>query len=150
MFRGQFSHTIDAKGRVSVPARFRDLIAASDSGHVVLAPSPSDPCLHLYPLGAWQELEEKIADLPRFDSSVLRFRRMYVSAAVECDMDRSGRVLVTPSHRERAQLEREVLWAGMGRHVELWSRALWEEVNRALSPTEHEAFMARVEELIRI
>ena len=150
MFRGQFVHSIDAKGRVSLPARFREAVLANGDARLVLTPAPSDPCLHLYPLADWAEFERKIAELPRFDPHIVRFRRMYVSAAFECELDASGRVLVSPDYRGRAHLEKEVLLAGMGRHIEGWSKGHWDRVTAALPSAEHEKFMKSVEELIRI
>lgn len=150
MFRGQFAHTIDAKGRISLPARFRDAIVAQGDSRLVLTPAPFDPCLHLYPFGDWLELERRISELPRFDPHIVRFRRMYVSAALECEIDKSGRLLVAPHFREKAQLLKEVLWAGMGKFVELWSKELWDRATADLPAGEQETFMRKVEELITI
>ncbi|HVW29025.1 MAG TPA: division/cell wall cluster transcriptional repressor MraZ [Polyangiaceae bacterium] len=150
MFRGQFVHTIDAKGRVSLPARFRESIVANGDARLVLTPAPFDPCLHLYPLSDWAELEKKIDNLSRFEPDIVRFRRMYVSAALECELDGGGRVLVSPDYRARAHLGKEVLVAGMGRVIELWSKDLWDRATAPLPAEEQERFMRRVEELIRI
>jgi len=150
MFRGQFVHSIDGKGRVSLPARFRDVVLAEGDARVVLTPSPNDPCLHLYGVGDWTEIERKIAELPRFDSHIVRFRRMYVSAARECELDAAGRLLIGPDYRERARLSKEVLFAGTGRLIEIWSKELWDRETAPLAPAEHAEFMKRVEELIRI
>lgn len=149
MFRGQFSHSIDAKGRVSLPARFRDLLLANGDARFVLTPAPFDPCLHLYPMRAWEEFEQKMAELPSLDAHVVRFRRMYVSAAIECELDKAGRVLVPPHLREKTQLTKDVLWAGMGRILELWSQERWDA---ALSMSEQDAaaFKQAVMEQIRI
>ena len=150
MFRGQFVHTIDAKGRISLPARFRDAVVAAGDARLVLTPAPSDPCLHLYPVGDWAEFERRIAELPRFDPHLVRFRRMYVSAALECELDGAGRVLISADYRERAHLGKEVLLAGMGRFIEVWSKDRWDRVTAPLPEAEHERFMRSVEELIRI
>src|SRR5512144_2856491 len=122
MFRGQFVHAIDAKGRVSVPVRFRDALVADGMARFILTPAPFDPCLHLHPLPAWVEFEQRISALPSLDPHVVRLRRIYVSAALECELDRAGRVLVPPHLREKAGLDKDVLWAGMGRSIELWSK----------------------------
>lgn len=150
MFRGQFVHTIDSKGRVSLPARFRDAVLADGDSRLILTPAPTEPCLHLYPLADWTEFERKIAELPRFDPDMVRFRRMYVSAALECEIDSVGRVLVSQDYRERAQLGKEVLLAGTGRFIELWSKELWDRATAPLPLADHERFMKSVEELIRI
>jgi MraZ protein len=135
MFRGQFVHSVDAKGRVSLPARFRDVLVSDGDSRFVLTPALFDPCLHLYPMRAWEEFEKKMLELPTLERNAVRFRRMYVSAAVECELDGSGRVLIPPHLRERASLEKEVLWAGMGRILELWSKTEWD---RALTLTSEE------------
>jgi MraZ protein len=134
MWQGQFEHAIDGKGRTSLPARFRDVLAAAGDDRFVLT-SALDPCLVAYPLAEWRAFEEKLARLPRFDPSVVKLRRLYVSAAVEVTFDAQGRVLVPPSLRAYAKLEKEVLWAGMGRHAELWSLERW---TRATETTEEE------------
>jgi MraZ protein len=124
MFRGQFEHAIDAKGRTSFPSRFRDVLGGEQG--LVLTRAVFDRCLHLYPLRGWEELEAKIAEMPQFDANVVAFRRIYLSAAVECELDKQGRILVPPSLREHAELGKDVVWAGMGRTAELWSKERWQ------------------------
>ncbi len=149
MFRGQFQHSIDAKGRVSVPVRFREALLPEGRSQFVVAPDPFDPCLHLFPLPAWEELERKIAALPSLDSHVVRFRRLYVSAASECELDRVGRMLVPPHLRERAALARDVLFAGTVSRVELWARERWDAAV-SMTPAELAEFKQAVMEQIRI
>ena len=149
MFRGQFVHSIDAKGRVSLPARFRDAVMADRGGQLVLTPSPFDPCLHLYPLATWEEFEQKISELSTLDANIVRFRRLYVSAAIECELDRAGRVLVPPHLREKAELSKDVVWAGMGRLIEVWSKARW-DTELSMSPEQNEAFKKAIMEQVRI
>jgi MraZ protein len=146
MFRGQFSHSVDAKGRVSLPARFRDVLVADGDARFVLTPAVFDPCLHLYPMKAWEEFERKVSELPSLDATAIRFRRLYVSAAVECELDGSGRVLVPPHLREKIKLDKDALWAGMGRTLELWAKSSWDA---ALTMTSDEAdsFRAALEQL---
>ena len=147
MFRGQFVHSVDAKGRISLPARFRDVLLADKDARFVLTPALFDPCLHLYPMVAWQEFEQKVSELPSLDPNAVRFRRMYVSAAVECELDKAGRVLVPPHLRERAQLDKsEALWAGMGRILELWSRSRWDAA-LTMSPGEMDSFKLAMEQI---
>jgi MraZ protein len=147
MFRGQFVHSVDAKGRISLPARFRDVLLADKDARFVLTPALFDPCLHLYPMAAWEEFEQKVSELPSLDSNAVRFRRMYVSAAVECELDKAGRVLVPPHLRERAELDKsEALWAGMGRILELWSRSRWDAA-LTMSPGEMDSFKLAMEQI---
>ncbi len=149
MFRGQFQHTIDAKGRVAMPSRFRELVGSKGSEKLILVPAPFDPCLQVFPLVEWERVEERIAELPSLDPNAVRFRRLYLSAAVECELDRPGRLLI-PSHlRERAGLVGDVLWAGMGRMVELWSKSRWDEA-MTLTPDEQASFQKAVMETLRI
>jgi MraZ protein len=149
MFRGQFEHAIDAKGRTSFPSRFRELLAAESAPRVVLTNALFDRCLHLFPLRAWEELEAKIAEMPQFEPNVVAFRRRYLSAAVECDIDKQGRILVPPQLREHASLEKDVVWAGMGKTAELWSAANWKAA-QALSEPDLAKFKAAVEGQFRL
>lgn len=144
MFRGQFEHAIDEKGRTSLPARFRDVLV--DAKEVVLTPSLFDPCIELYPLRAWQELEEKIAELPRFDPQAIQFRRRYVSAAIECELDKQGRILVPTLLRGHAGLTKDALWRGVGKTAELWSKERWVKALE-MTPTEVQDFKTFVEHL---
>ena len=125
MFRGQFTHSIDAKGRVAVPSRFRDSLAASADNRLVLTPALFDPCIHVFPVRAWEEFEAKVAQMKQFDANAVRLRRLYVSAAVDCELDKQGRLLVPPQLREHASLAKEVLWAGVGNKAELWATERW-------------------------
>jgi len=131
MFRGQFTHSIDAKGRTSLPSRFRDQLTSAGEARLILTPALMDPCIHVFPLRAWEDFEAKVASLPQFDARVVRLRRLYVSAAVDCDLDGQGRVLVPPQLREHARLSKEVVWAGVGNKAELWSRDRWTEATTA-------------------
>ncbi|RYG78692.1 division/cell wall cluster transcriptional repressor MraZ [bacterium] len=126
MFRGRYEHTIDAKGRTSVPARYRDVLTALGERRIVLT-TALDPCLAAYTMAEWTAFEEKLAKLPQFDPAVKIMKRLYVSGAIECDIDDSGRVLIPPSLREHAGLEKEVLWAGAGKYAELWDKAAWKK-----------------------
>jgi MraZ protein len=146
MWQGQYEHAIDAKGRTSVPARFRDALATNGDGEGFVITAGLDPCVVAYPLAEWRAFEEKLSKLPRFDPHVVKLRRIYVSAAVEAQIDSQGRVLVPPSLRAHAGLEKDVVWAGMGRYAELWSRERWE---RATETTEDErrALVGKLAEL---
>ena len=146
MFRGHFMHSVDAKGRISLPARFRELMSGSGDARTVLAPAPFDPCLHLYPLRAWEAFEAKVTELPSLGRHAVRFRRLYVSAAVECELDGSGRVLVPPALRERASLDKEVVWAGMGRILELWAKPAWDK-SLTMSADEEAEFRTAMEQI---
>lgn len=131
MFRGRFEHTIDSKGRTSLPAKFRETLCDTADGKFVLTTS-LEPCLVAYPLEEWTRFEERLAALPQMDPSVVMLRRIYVSGAIECEIDKVGRVVVPQSLRTHAGLKREVVWAGMGRHVEMWSKKRFESLVEAV------------------
>jgi MraZ protein len=149
MFRGQFEHAIDAKGRTSLPARYRDVLAAANDLRLVVTPALFDPCLKVYPMKAWEELEDKISALPEFDPNAVFLRRRFLSAAVECELDKQGRILIPPNLRDYAALSKEVLWAGMGRTAELWSRERWAH-GLEKSEADMAAFKAAIAEQIRL
>jgi MraZ protein len=132
MFRGHYEHAIDDKGRTSLPARFRDVLSSADS-RLVVTPALGDPCLDVYPMRAWEQLEAKLAQLNAFDPQVIEFRRFYVSAAVECELDKQGRILVPTGLRDHAGLTKSVLWLGHGEKAELWSREQWEALSKQKS-----------------
>jgi MraZ protein len=129
VFRGQYAHAIDDKGRTSVPSRFREVLAGQGETRVVLT-AGVDPCLVAYPMKEWLAFEERLSQLPRFDPSVAMIRRLYVSGAVELELDKVGRLLIPQTLREIAGLEREALWAGMGKHLELWAKDRFEALRQ--------------------
>ena len=132
MFRGQYEHTLDAMGRVRLPARFREVLADRDttgelSDRVILTRT-FQKCLVLYPLDQWLNFEEKIRKLPQFDPHVQQLKRVYVAGAIECSLDSHGRLLIPQPMREFAQLERDVVWVGQLDTMELWSGGRWQSV----------------------
>lgn len=131
MFRGRYEHALDAKGRTSLPARFRDVLSERGESRLVLT-TGLEPCLVAYPMGEWLDFEGRLAQLPQFDPNVTMLRRIYVSGAVECDLDKLGRLLIPAGLREHAGLGRQVLWAGMGRYVELWSKERFDGLQSAV------------------
>ncbi|MEJ7732568.1 MAG: hypothetical protein WKG00_25605, partial [Polyangiaceae bacterium] len=86
------------------------------------------------PVKAWEELESKLAQLNAFDAEVIEFRRFYVSAAVECELDKQGRVLIPPGLRVHAGMDKSVLWAGHGQKAELWALEQWQQLSKKKSP----------------
>ncbi len=148
MFRGRYEHTVDSKGRTSLPARFREVLSATGDARLVITTS-LDPCVVAYPMSEWLKFEERLASLPKFDQSVAMLRRIYVSGAVECEPDKNGRVLVPSTLRKHAGLGREALWAGMGTHAELWSTDRFDALRESvLGDEDKRALMAaRLSEL---
>ncbi len=142
MFRGHFEHAIDDKGRTSLPARFRDVLTATGDSRLVVTPALGDPCLDVYPVQAWEQLEAKLAQLNAFDAEVIEFRRFYVSAAVECELDKQGRILVPQGMRDHAGMEKNVLWLGHGQKAELWAQQKWEQLSQKKSAEDLKALRA--------
>ncbi len=129
MFRGRYEHSIDAKGRTSVPSRFREVMTAQGDSKLVLT-TGLDTCLVAYPMAEWIAFEDRLSALPRFDTDVVTLKRIYVSGAVECDVDKVGRLLIPASLRKHARLKRDALWAGMGAYIELWSKESFEGLRK--------------------
>jgi MraZ protein len=130
VFLGTYDLTVDSKGRVSVPARFRELLG----GTLLLTSSLDAPasCLVGYAAAAWTAFAERLSAASQTDPSLLRIRRFLIAGAAECVIDRVGRVLLPPSLRQQAGLARDVVWLGVGQNVELWDKARWSEEQRRL------------------
>ena len=124
MFRGRHSHTIDAKGRVSIPVAYRmGLQQRSDQPAFITA---DENCLRLYPFEDWCDHERKIVGQAELDPDARDYARLVISGAVEAPIDKQGRILVPQYLREHAHLEREVTIAGVGHTVEIWDAARFE------------------------
>ena len=130
MFRGSSYHTIDNKGRIIIPARFRDLIRADGKNAIMV--SRMDHCLVGYPLDEWSKIEKRILSLAEKSQSMRRFRRVFIGGAHECNCDKQDRILIPPPLREYANLEKEIVLVGVLDHFELWSRNSWEQEKQEL------------------
>jgi MraZ protein len=128
MFRGHYEHTLDSKGRVSLPARLREALVAKDgtpdASRFVLTCSLYG-CLVIYTWDRWLSFEARIAALAQFNPQVQRLKRVYIAGAVECTLDGHGRLLVPETLRKFAELERDVVWVGQLDTMELWSLSRW-------------------------
>jgi MraZ protein len=129
LFRGRYEHSIDAKGRTSVPSRFREVMLAQGDSRLVLT-TGLDQCLVAYPMSEWLAFEKRLSELPQFDADVVTLKRIYVSGAVECELDKVGRVLIPVGLRKHAGFSREALWAGMGSYIELWAKESFEDLRK--------------------
>ncbi len=121
MFRGRFVHTIDAKGRMSLPFDFRTEIKRR-SEHAPILTNLRD-CLALYPFEDWREIEDRLCSASPMQLEVQALQRFMVSGAIDCPIDPQGRILVPPYLREQARLGRDVVVAGVGPRIELWDKA---------------------------
>ena len=124
MFRGRSKHTLDSKGRLAIPARFKEVM--EDKGDESLMVTNHDSCLWAIAWEDWRVIEEKAANLPQFDQAVYTYLRYFISGAVKCPI-RQGRITIPPDLREIAELRREVVLVGELRRFEIWDRQKWEE-----------------------
>ncbi len=125
MFLGQYTYTLDGKGRVTIPAAFRKAL----DGEKVVVTRGLDRCLTLYPLGVWQEIAAKVNALPITDPKGRALRRLLFADAVDATLDRQGRLLLPERLRDYAELERDIVIVGLDRFIELWEPQRWEEEN---------------------
>jgi MraZ protein len=123
VFRGGPVLTLDGKGRLTVPARYRDVLVANEKGQMVVAKNP-DGCLSLYPLSVWEAFEQQVLELP---TECDAWRRFLIGSATEVEIDGASRVLLPPELRKWAGLERDVKFMGVGRNFELWDMARYAE-----------------------
>ncbi|HOL17363.1 MAG TPA: division/cell wall cluster transcriptional repressor MraZ [Bacillota bacterium] len=139
MFAGEYQHTLDEKGRVTIPARFRE-----ELGERFVITRGLDRCLFVYPLSEWAKVEEKLKNLPFTRSDNRAFTRLFFSGAAEVELDRQGRVLIPQNLREHAGIEKEVMIIGVSTRVEVWSEQAW----RTYSSEAKAAFEQTAEKLV--
>jgi MraZ protein len=130
MFRGSSVHTIDSKGRIIIPARFRNLIKAGNSSSLMV--SKLDKCLVAYPIEEWHRVESKILSLAEKSDTMRRFRRVFIGGASECPCDKQDRILIPLLLRQYADFEKEIALVGVLTHFEIWCREQWEKENMAM------------------
>ena len=126
MFRGQSTISVDSKGRLAVPTRFRELVATLPSQDLVITLNPWDLALWLYPVAEWLIIETKLAVLSDFDRQSRRTKQIMRGYATDCGCDGQGRVLLPPQLREIAGIERQVTLLGQGNKLEIWAQAAWQ------------------------
>jgi MraZ protein len=126
VLRGATKVTIDAKGRLAIPTRYRERLALRCDGQLV-ATVDKDYCLLLYPLPDWEDIERKLMRLPSLDKRARRLQRLMVGHATEVDVDGHGRILLSRELREFAGLEKQAVLLGQGNRFELWDEERWNE-----------------------
>ena len=124
MFMGEYSHNVAAKGRLIVPAKFREQL-----GDEFVVTKGLDGCLFVYPQEEWQNIEEKFREVPLTTKDARKFSRFFFAGAASCEIDKQGRILIPSVLREFAELEKDVVLVGVLSRIEIWSRARWEESN---------------------
>ena len=124
MFMGEYNHTIDAKGRLIIPSKFREAL-----GSELVLTKGLDGCLFVFPMKEWEAFEEKLRSLPLIDKNARKFSRFFLAGASTCELDKQGRILVPGTLREFAQMDKEVVLTGMLDRIEVWSKEQWLENN---------------------
>lgn len=141
-FFGVYQHAIDAKGRTSLPARFREVLGAQGADKLFVSPDLLDGCLQAYAPAQWMAFTEKVSRLPQFDATVRHIVRSFVAPAQECPVDKVGRLLLPESMRAHAGLSAEVTWAGSVDKIEIWSPERWAKVQAAARTPDVQAQLA--------
>ena len=124
MFIGEYSHTIDAKGRLIVPSKFREQL-----GDEFVVTKGLDGCLFVYENSEWKSFEEKLHALPLTNANARKFSRFFMAGAAPCEMGKQGRTFIAATLREFAQMKKEVVLTGMADRIEIWSKEKWIENN---------------------
>ncbi len=141
MFIGEYQHTIDPKGRVIMPAKFRESL-----GEKFVVTKGLDHCLFVYPNEEWAIFEEKLRSLPLTSKDARAFIRFFFAGASECELDKQGRILIQSNLREYAKLEKDLVIIGVSTRVEIWSRTMWDDYNDAAN-LDHDSIVERMAEL---
>ncbi len=124
MFMGEYNHTIDAKGRLIVPSRFREKL-----GSDFVVTKGLDGCLFVYPNEEWTSIEEKFRNIPLTTKDARKFSRFFFAGAAVCEVDKQGRILLPQVLREFADLQKDVVLAGVLGRIEIWSKERWQDEN---------------------
>lgn len=124
MFMGEYSHTIDTKGRLIIPSRFRE-----ELGETFVVTKGLDGCLFVFSDEEWKAFEIKLKSLPLTNKNARQFARFFVAGATPCELDKQGRILLPATLREFAGLEKDVVLTGMLNRIEIWSKDKWNENN---------------------
>ncbi|MCH9692137.1 MAG: division/cell wall cluster transcriptional repressor MraZ [Gammaproteobacteria bacterium] len=125
MYLGSYAINMDAKGRLAIPARVRDLLLEECRGHLVVTAHTEERCLLIYPEIQWREILPKIEALPSFNKVARRAQRLLIGYACELQVDGNGRILIPAPLREYAALEKKLMLIGQGKKLELWSEERW-------------------------
>jgi len=127
VFRGFSTVSIDSKGRLAIPSRFRERLSEIAGGSLVLTLNPLDHCLWMYPYSDWELIEKKLAELSDFDKQSRRTKQMMRGYASDCQLDTQGRILIPQELRDYARLQKSAVILGQGNKFEIWNLKSWEE-----------------------
>lgn len=128
LFRGANAITLDAKGRLTMPARYRDEFVARSAGQLVITLGVTSPCLSIYTLDSWAEVEAKVLKLPSIRPDSSRLQRLLIGNAVDIELDSHGRFVVPPLLRSQCKLDKRVMLVGQLNKLQLWDEDAWQSV----------------------
>lgn len=132
MFRGSSDQTMDPKGRITIPSRFREVLRAGSGGADAMMLTRLEGCVYGFTLDEWEKFERRILTNADTSDKMRWLRRYVVGSAFECTCDKQGRVLIPPTLRIHAALEKEIVLVGLLDHFEVWSRENWDRQNEAM------------------
>jgi MraZ protein len=121
-FSGKHYKSLDSKGRLLIPAPFREILSSNHSSKLIITNEVFDKCLNAYPVDEWQKLLDKVNGLPQTSDAVKYYMRRVIGSAIECEIDKQGRVLLSPALRVDAVLNGEVVLLGLGNRIEIWDK----------------------------
>lgn len=128
-FLGKYYYTLDPKGRIIIPAPLREIISKKyNNSKLYITNAAFDKCLHIYPLEEWNKLEERIRSMPKMEEAVKYFLRRVIASAIECEMDKQGRILIPYEHRQDAGINADVVIVGQLDKIEIWDKGAWNDV----------------------
>ena len=131
MLIGEYEHSLDAKGRLIMPAKLRD-----DIGEVFILTKGLDGCLFAFSKSEWEKFEQKLSALPVSDKNARAFTRFFFAGAIECEIDKQGRFLISSNLREFASLTKDVVIIGLNSRIEIWSKEKWQNTDEDISADE--------------
>lgn len=124
MFMSEYNHTVDPKGRLIIPSKFREIL-----GEEFVVSKGMDGCLFVYANDDWKAFEQKLTSLPLINKEARKFARFFLAGAASVELDKQGRILLPASLREFAGLDKDVVLVGVGSRIEIWSKDKWEAMN---------------------
>ncbi len=127
MFRGVTILNLDAKGRMAMPSKYRERLQQQGNGQLVVTLDMNDPCLLIYPVSEWEDIERKLVRLPSLNKEAMRIKRLLLGHASEVDLDSHGRILLPPALRELVKLDKRIILLGQGNKFEVWDEQTWNE-----------------------
>lgn len=125
-FSGKYYYNVDSKGRIIIPAPFREIISTNYSPKLFIANAPFDRCLYVYPSEEWGKLQELVRLKPRSDEAIRFFMRRVIASAIEVEIDKQGRILIPAAHRDDAKINTDVVVVGQIEKIEIWDREEWD------------------------